>query len=304
MSAEYEIVKYGPDFKSQVIELQTHLWSPDPAWNAAYLEWKYERNPYIDRPLIYLVLFGGEVVGMSGMYGARWQVGHPLQTFLGLCVADSVTAPEHRNRGLFTKTIRAALDDLAHSGVTYVLNLSASKVTYLAYLTMGWRRAGHLQTMHRINREGDSLRRARRYASRLPFFASAEKPFDLLDKKYGRHRHETSTHISLEQAPRPQAMAELVERIGSDGRICHVRDQQYFSWRFQNPRSQYRFLFWEDARLEGYLVLCRLIQADRPAVSIVDWEATNAQVRAELLEAVIRWGNFQWLLIWSATLPD
>jgi hypothetical protein len=36
----------------------------------------------------------------------------------------------------------------------------------------------------------------------------------------------------------------------------------------------------------------------------VDWEATNAQVRADLLQAAIHWGNFPELTIWSATLPD
>ncbi len=42
---KYEIIKYSLEFKSQVLELQTHLWSPDLALNAAHLEWKYERNP-------------------------------------------------------------------------------------------------------------------------------------------------------------------------------------------------------------------------------------------------------------------
>ena len=41
-------------------------------------------------------------------------------------------------------------------------------------------------------------------------------------------------------------MAELVERSG-DTRIRHVRDSQYFQWRFQNPLSRYRYLLrnWE-----------------------------------------------------------
>jgi hypothetical protein len=99
-------------------------------------------------------------------------------------------------------------------------------------------------------------------------------------------------------------MAELIERIGGDGRMRHVRDQEYFAWRFQNPRAVYRFLFWEDTRLEGYLVLRRWVYTDRIGVNIVDWEATNAKVRADLLQAAIHWGNFDNLTIWSSTLPD
>ena len=73
----YEIVKYTPEFKGQVVELQKHLWGADVALNAAYLEWKYEQNPYEDTPLIHLALCGGEVVGMIGRFGGRWQIGRP-----------------------------------------------------------------------------------------------------------------------------------------------------------------------------------------------------------------------------------
>ncbi|MGH7801690.1 MAG: hypothetical protein ACREOW_13875 [Thermodesulfobacteriota bacterium] len=70
MNVKHEIVKYGPEFESHVVELQRHLWSPDPTVNAAYLEWKCDRNPYIDTPLIFLDLRAGEMVGMKGRWGA------------------------------------------------------------------------------------------------------------------------------------------------------------------------------------------------------------------------------------------
>jgi hypothetical protein len=96
-------------------------------------------------------------------------------------------------------------------------------------------------------------------------------------------------------------MAELIARIGSDGRMRHVRDAQYFGWRFRNPRSIYRFLFWEGTQLEGYLVLRTPVHAVRKVVSIVDWEATNGHAREDLLRAAIRWGGFAQVDIWSAT---
>jgi hypothetical protein len=107
--------------------------------------------------------------------------------------------------------------------------------------------------------------------------------------------------VQVEQAPRLEAMAELVERIGNDGRLRHVRDQEYFAWRFQNPRSRYRFFFWEDTTLEGYLVLRTHILHGQ-VVNIVDWEATNLKVRADLLQAVLQWGRFNNLTLWTATL--
>ncbi len=110
---KYEVVKYRPEFKSQIVELQTHLWSRDTEVNSTYLDWKYSRNPYVDKTLIYLALHGGKAVGMRGVYGAKWQVGNPSETLIGLCAGDLVIAPDHRNRGLFRKIMEVALADLS-----------------------------------------------------------------------------------------------------------------------------------------------------------------------------------------------
>lgn len=304
----YEIVKYSPEFKSRVAKLREHLQSPDVTLNAAYLEWKYGRNPYMDSPLIYIALHEGQVVGMRGMWGAKWQIGCPSQTLVGPCAGDLAIDPAHRDQGLFTKIMEVALKDLAARGYTYVFNLGAGPATYFGSLMTGWRSAGPLQTAHRRTEEGTIHRRLHRYISRrLPFFSPAEKhdPFCSLDKNGALRRGEAGTNVDIVRNPRPQAMAELVERIGNDGRIRHVRDQQYFEWRFQNPLSAYRFLYWQGARLEGYLVLRTSVYPHRFAegISIVDWEAANLQVWADLLQAAVLWGNFNKLMIWSANLP-
>ena len=135
--------------------------------------------------------------------------------------------------------------------------------------------------------------------SRRPVLLKRNSAFDLLDTNGAR----PDRHLSVERNPRPLAMAGLVERIGWDGRMRRVRDCDYFAWRFRNPRSNYRFLFWEDGGLEGYLVLRASVSLS-PNVFIVDWEAANAEARSELLRAAIRLGGFQSLAIWSSTLPE
>jgi GNAT superfamily N-acetyltransferase len=302
MNSNYETVKYSPEFRDQVVRLQTHLWSPDLATNAAYLEWKYEHNPYIAKPLIYLVLCAGKLVGMIGMYGAKWQLGHPTQTFLGLCAGDLVVAPDHRNRGLFTMLMKAALFDLAASGHTYVFALSAGPISRVGLLMMGWRSAGSLQTMYcrPISHPMPPP------ASKRPIFSSSEEPapFYFLDTNYARRHREIISYVRVEQTPAPEEMAALIQRIDNDGRMRHLRDPNYFTWRFNNPLCLYRFLFWKHTTLEGYLVLQKPFNTDKDTVHVVDWEATNAHVRAALLEAAIEWGNFPELRIWSATLSE
>ena len=74
---KYKMVKYSPELRDQIIELQKYLWSCNLTRNAAYLEWKYDHNPYLDTTLIYAILRAGQMFGMVGVYGAKWQIGDP-----------------------------------------------------------------------------------------------------------------------------------------------------------------------------------------------------------------------------------
>jgi hypothetical protein len=98
-----------------------------------------------------------------------------------------------------------------------------------------------------------------------------------------------------------------VERIDGSGRIRHVRDNEYFRWRFQNPLRHYRYIYWEEDRLEGYLVLQEQLglNVDRNLLNIVDWEATGETVCERLLQtAIASFAHDRELRIWSATLPQ
>jgi hypothetical protein len=108
-------------------------------------------------------------------------------------------------------------------------------------------------------------------------------------------------NIYSSMQPKPEEMADLIERIGDDC-IQHVRDCQFYSWRYQNPRSQYRFLYLGVDKLDGYLVLRARLNQEGGDIMIVDWEAINLDKSEQLLKTAIEWGNFYKLTIWSQTL--
>ena len=127
-------------------------------------------------------------------------------------------------------------------------------------------------------------------------------PFARLDRG---SRHITGP-LSLRRAPRAAEMAALVARLPWDGRIRHVRDADYLAWRFGNPLHDYRFLFWDDGGLQGYLVLQRYVsdRADRGCVNIVDWEASSEAIRTGLLTAALRAGRFTRLHTWTVSASE
>ena len=319
MTYDYEIVQYQPNFRKDVVELQKNLWSPDPELNAAYLEWKHERNPYLQPPLIYLVLSGKDVVGMRSMFGVRWEYGVPAKTVSGITPDDLVIAPDHRNRGLLTKIMRAAFDDLEKKGYQYVYSLSAGTITRLSSLAMGWRSAGSMQPQHWHSRPAAFFQRIRkfagttrflwRFADRLPHRYWGERQHNLheLCPPEGIRPRTIGSRIVVQQEARVGEMAELVSRIGTDGRIRHVRDKEYISWRYRNPLHRYLFLYWIEKELEGYLVLQQYVSEfslSKVRVNIVDWEATSQRVRGGLLRAAIHLSPFADVNIWTATLGN
>jgi hypothetical protein len=97
-------------------------------------------------------------------------------------------------------------------------------------------------------------------------------------------------------------MADLVSRLDYDGRIRHVRDEAYFTWKFENPKSTYRFVYAGGNRLDGYLVLSA--NFGDTWVSIVDWQATDHQVLEQMLRAAYQWGSFGAAYTWHTTLPS
>jgi len=340
-SEHYEITKYQPAFKDQVLALQKNLWGPDIHLNAAYLDWKYDQNPYVDEPLIWLAHCAGQVIGMLGSFGAAWEIG-PTEIMHSLSLADLVIDPAHRNRRILPKLLEFALQELAHSAYPVVFDLSATPDVALVMMMNGWRSI-YLQTAHRqyypsVTRDSatrdqgqtswprQSYGKLRTYAKTTPLVVNlyqhlrrvkqkvftqqartqARHSFQTFDENQAKRRPQDKPQIRVQTVPQPARMAELVRRLPQDGRIRHIRDEQYFTWRFQNPLSCYRFLFWEEAQLEGYLVLQTKATAhDATAwVNIVDWEATNESAALELLDAALAWGELKELEIWTATITE
>lgn len=316
MPKGYEIIRYKEDFKQEVIELQKQLWSPHAELNASFLDWKYQQNPYLKEPLIYLARRDGKIVGMRGMVGANWEAGTPARTYLGICAEDLLIDPAHRNRGLMNKIMRTAFIDLATMGHQYIYSLTAGPVTLMGSLAMGFRSGGsfHPQFLHSRRydwfltnyRTIGEMKFFSRFAGKIANWAERRQPLPNLLDRHNRSQRMRKPNILAEMTPRPEEMADLILRVKYDGRIRHVRDRVYFSWRFLNPMARYLFLYWIGDRLEGYLVLQESLTElrNKVPVNIVDWEGTSHRVLSELLHAAIDLYPFPELSIWIATLGE
>lgn len=316
MESRYEIARYRTGYKEEVLRLLQHLWGPNAALNRSYFEWKFEGSPYIPDPAISLALHRGEVVGMYGIVGARWRLGTSGRRQDIPFLDDLVVAPEHRRRGLASSLIHAVCGYAAELGYPYLLCLRANPITTHASLAAGYRSIGALGPVVLSGGQRANLQQVSRWLGRTRFlwrFANSPLllvpsdrwPFRDLDRGARGPGPWRDPHVSIERTPLPDAMAELVERLPRDDRIQHVRDGEFLDWVFRNPRMEYRFLYWKRERLDGYLVLHRILPP-RPGlvrVWVSDWEGTSDAIRQELLETAVS-GRFARLVTWTATVPE
>jgi GNAT superfamily N-acetyltransferase len=306
----YDIVPYRPELKPQVVRLQRHLWRADKATHGAYLEWKYERNPYLPFPLIRVVVYEGQVVGMRGMFGSCWEAGPASARAIVPCGDDLVIAPAHRRRGLLGRLLTAAITDLDAHRHRLTFSLSAGPTTMAGSLANGWRAVGSVREVSRAGRPtswrwrlGVRMRATRgvwRWSD-VVSHGGRRQPFRRLDRV--APRTPAGGAIWCTTRPRPESMADLVRRLGHDGRIRHVRDAEYFAWRFGNPLHEYRFLLAGEDGADGYLVLQAYRFVEPRRANVVDWEASSPAVRRALLTAAIEWGRFPELSTWTMGLP-
>jgi len=329
--APYKIISYRPEYHQQIIGLHQYLWRGDATLRAAYIDWKYIRNPYLREPHIYLAMDRERVIGIRSFVGAKWQFGSPRQTLVLPLEADTIVAPEYRNQGLVSLMMKAAMRDLGEKGYTYVLSLGTIPRLLTSDMKIGWRSIGSLGALQFKNAVSElsperppvvtpsgrkSLPRLRALLrkSRLAVavYRKLRKPpsvtphgqFDLLDQICDEKRGRLDRHISIAKSPRIAAMVRLKREFVVDSRIRHVQDKEYYAWRLQNPGSYYRYLFWDDSELQGYLIL----QATRffwgHPIALVDWRTSTGEIWAELLRAAIQLTQGQDLFTWSATLSE
>lgn len=316
--APYKIISYRPEYHDQIVGLHQYLWGGDAALRAAYIDWKYVRNPYLREPHIYLAMDDQRVIGIRSFVGAKWQFGSPRQTLVLPLEADTIIAPEHRNQGLVSLMMETAMKDMAEKGYTYVLSLGTIPRLLMSDLKRGWRSIGSLGALQLKGAVSERksfphvralLRKSRLAVAvyrklRKPASAPPRGRFDLLDHICDQKSGKLGRHISIAKSPRIAAMVHLKRELVRDSRIRHVQNEEYYTWRLQNPASYYRYLFWDGSKMEGYLILQATRFFPGHPIALVDWCASSDEIHAELIHAAIQLTHSEDLFTWSATLSE
>jgi hypothetical protein len=312
----YEVVPYHPQFADQILALTQHLWSADPALNADHLRWKHLDNPHNRDRALYLVVNGPEVVAMRAVCESMWEVPGIETPVPMACPCDLVVGPAHRGKGIVPVLMGEIFRDLEARGFDHTINLGASPITLRHSLKLGAKSAGLVGLVARRSarwrrrtaiigavRAMPGLWRSASYVARR-LRGPHGRAFETLEDRSARSVGDLAA-IRVDSEARIDAMIELVRRIGPSPGIRLVRDARFWRWRSRNPMGIRRYLYAGGEKLDGYLVLEASTSSfvDARSVTILDWEAADAQTAEHLLRAAVQWGDFDEILSWSATMP-
>jgi len=313
---DYDVVRYRPDLRQEMLELQRYSRGPDTAFIDSCLRWRYEENPFADDVTIYLAIHRRRVVGMRGFMASAWRRGVAGGTARFHCGGDLVIAPAHQGRGVFNRIMAFALEDLSTRGESLALSFSASPVTFLRSQRMGWRLVGAYRPQIWQRRSKALARRLRsatkgrtfvwRFHDRLvPLLERGSvRAFERIAESVDRDGS-AQTPLSFRLEPDIERMLDLHRRVTPDDRrIRLAMSDGYLAWRYANPERRYGFLYAGNASLAGYIVVGADRRGDLHDLSIVDWQCERLEDFRRMLGALQRCASVESLSIWSATLGE
>ena len=85
---------------------------------------------------------------------------------------------------------------------------------------------------------------------------------------------------------------------------AQLRDSAYYRWRFRNPLSEYRFLFWNDGAPSAFAVLQRSRYLYGADLYLVDYAAPDAEALSAMIGEIVDVGGFDRLSMWTNWLPS
>lgn len=308
-----KIIRYDPLYNDQICELEKEIWTPDPAVNKSYLQWKYLDNPYAVSPKIYLALREGKVVAVRCLNESKWQLGNNGDGFTALCPGDTVIHPDHRNNAVYLELTKFLMNDLYELGYRYLFSFSAGPTTLLYSLAIGWKSIGRIRTMSKDSDPRTAVRKimSNHKMSKLIKNTKAAEFLRRAVNKFGRRKSldyhkKLPAHIRVEENPVPGEMAALAGKLVKENKLVLTRDEKFYKWRYGNPFSKYVFLYWYDKEMKGCLVAqtSKFKNDYMENFNIIELEGVNSEIRMDLLKSAVSLLDSRSITIWSNMLDE
>ncbi|WP_137291515.1 GNAT family N-acetyltransferase [Natronorubrum halophilum] len=227
----YVIRPYEPGDREDFLELYEQvLGERDDEWFC----WKYEANPYTDHVPMIVATHEGRVVGTKPCFALELRAGS--RTFRGLQPSDVMVHPDHRRRGLYSRTTERLKERYQNREAGMFFNFP-NPATLSGSLKHGWQVVENVPTYYRVQRPDGMLDVD---DERLKTLAKGTRPVTSVYHRARARRRGNASSITVnrfENVPTEQ-FVDLYESA-VPGAIHGHRDERFYDWRFENPHWAY-----------------------------------------------------------------
>jgi len=250
-----KIVRYTPFFKNQVLGLLKFLWN-DRSFEdrKSLLEWKYERSPYFSN-LMFIALEDEKVIGFRG-YTINKTI-FENRVFYTACLADAVTSPSSRGKGIFNKLTKFSLEALSKIDINVVLALSSNNFSTPGYIKLGFNKLIDREPLFRVSLYGILTNFFKFKDTSINYLKiKNDLTFKITDKLNFSVSH-------FEMLSKKQILSKSATTL---------KPHLWYDWKYSNPSKKYIFCScWKKNELVDFIILNK----NHRYWTVVDYSYTN-----------------------------
>ncbi len=195
------------DYEEITRLLEIGLGKSDVPRTREFWEWKHVRNPFGISTGI-AAEQEGKIIGLRVLM--RWMWGAAGKNYQAVRAVDTVTHPEWRGKGIFSRLTSNLLEEMQKNGVSFVFN-TPNRYSKPGYLKLGWKEV-----------------------TRIPLWIRPLKPlriaWSFLQKKEPPVLKNESSSIS--HVLQSSDWEECLNNFSSESRLHTIRTGDYLQWRY------------------------------------------------------------------------
>lgn len=279
--ASYTIRQFQDSDRGPYLRLFESVFDPrDTAW----FRWKYEQNPYIDHVPIFVAETNDELVGARCFFAVELAHGDSTSRVLQPC--DTMVHPDHRRQGLMTRMTERAID--TYAGMARLFYNTPNEQALSINRKLGWRIVDTPPTYYRIE---NLQARAPQWLEQVVEFAGER--FLTTNREYKRQWRPDPDLFVKRHDDVPVAALTSLYRQSIAATFHASRDEQFYRWRYANPRWEYRtYLAIQSGSLVASIVTGRRTTAEETITKLIDIlpiqsDETVSDAFAVLIDAII-----------------
>ena len=236
---------YSKDDKASIISLLSYLLNGfSESERMELFEWRYERNPYQNKPIIILAFSGDILVGFRAYLIQYFLISDKKMTVIS--PADTIIHPEYRRRGIISMLNKKSMEKiyLEYPYDSILLNTTTSKNAMPTYLKFDWFPCSNKKKV---------------YGYRFSIF-NILKSLLKTDKNSNKVDEisfsDTGLIFEIAKNINKRKIIEFIKTNRDKSKFTNLRDELFFDWRYSYERDKYLLIScYSNKNMLGYTII-------------------------------------------------